>query len=85
MDKSRENLVLRDCVDVVSVRLESLYSALEVVHFGLEKQGIQKQALDCMECITCCVHDICCYITEQQNNLKEMNRQCNNDNEDVPL
>ena len=52
-------------LDIISSRLLELSNLMETVHFGLMKEGIEKQALDCIMCFLYTVNDIHTY-TEQK-------------------
>ena len=56
-----ERMLLRKCIDSlenVSLRLQQLSSVIHTMCLGLERENIERQAVDCIECIADCVNDI---------------------------
>lgn len=45
-------------MEIVSLRLKALHNTIVSLHMALEKEGIEQQALDVIECIGFCVNDI---------------------------
>ena len=55
-----------ECLEIVSLQLQSLHNMITTLHMGLLKENIEKQALDCIECIDFCVLHINGIIQEKQ-------------------
>lgn len=45
-------------MEIVALRLKALHNTIVSLHMALEKEGIEQQALDVIECIGFCVNDI---------------------------
>ena len=56
-----KQIVLRKCADnleTISLRLAKLNSMITSLCVGLEQENVEQQAIDCVESIGYCVHDI---------------------------
>lgn len=76
MIENKETIILKDGMDNVLQQLNALHGMMGVLKSGLEAEEVDKQALDCMECIDECVSNIRAFIT---GTLKEFD-DCVNEN-----
>ena len=59
MDKeSLEYIKYIDYIKDISNRMNALHSTILSLHFGLEMENVQQQALDAIQTIGFCIHDI---------------------------
>lgn len=64
MIENKETIILKDGMDNLLQQLNALHGMLGVLKSGLEAEEMDKQALDCMECIDECVKNICAFATD---------------------
>ena len=69
-----ERTLLRKCIDSlenVSLRLTKLNSVIHTMCLGLERENIEQQAVDCMECIAYCVNDIRAMVLDELQQIQD--------------
>lgn len=57
MDK-KNYMELQESMEKVSFRLGALHNMIFTLHLGMQGENMNKQTLDCIECINFCVNDI---------------------------
>ena len=75
-----ERMLLRKCIDSlenVSLRLQQLSSVIHTMRLGLERENIERQAVDCMEGISYNVNDIRAMVLDELQQIQ--NEQSNMD------
>ncbi len=55
MVEKEEQYMVYDDLEMVSLRLGSLINMINTIHNGLKSEGMEKQSVDCMECICFCI------------------------------
>lgn len=70
MDK---NMKYIEYIKDISNRIEALHSTILSLHFGLEMEHVQQHALDAVQTIGFCVHDISVNLNNQLKILEKEN------------
>ena len=69
-----ERMLLRKCIDSlenVSLRLQQLSSVIHTMRLGLERENIERQAVDCMEGISYNVNDIQAMVLDELQQIQD--------------
>lgn len=69
-----ERMLLRKCIDSlenVSLRLQQLSSVIHTMRLGLERENIERQAVDCMEGISYNVNDIRAMVLDELQQIQD--------------
>ncbi len=69
-----ERMLLRKCIDSlenVSLRLQQLSSVIHTMCLGLERENIERQAVDCMEGISYNVNDIRAMVLDELQQIQD--------------
>lgn len=56
--QNKKCMASKDNIQEMSKRLEALYGLVTTVCLGLQAECVEKQAIECLECIAQCVWDI---------------------------
>lgn len=56
-------------LEIISAQLQTMHNMIISLHMGLFKENIEKQALDCIECIDFCVLHVIGIVNEGLDNL----------------
>lgn len=67
-------MLLRKCIDSlenVSLRLQQLSSVIHTMRLGLERENIERQAVDCMEGISYNVNDIRAMVLDELQQIQD--------------
>ena len=57
MEEKIERLMYVDVLENVSLRLGKLNNMIKSLCLGMQKENLEQQSTDCMECVAYCVND----------------------------
>lgn len=58
METGNELIECKEGLEIVSIRLCKLHNMIEFLILGMKQEGMEKQAIDCVESIQYCIRDI---------------------------
>ena len=71
MDEKRLLLKYVDDLTMISLRFGKLHSVIESISMGMEREDMEQQAIDSIDCIGYCVSDIRNVVTEKLRQMKK--------------
>ena len=72
--ESPEYIKYMEFIKDISYRVKALHSTILSLHFGLETEHVQQQALDAIQCIGFCVNDISQKLDTQLKQLEQLEK-----------